>query len=458
MAAPRAFCARNTETFPLPPSATATGLAGNNMPFPKSPCRLRGRAEQNGMLMTDILFTDVERPVRFLHCPMLLGQARRFFHAWPHEEARLPEGDAVIHVRAFGREPGGYDIRAPWMPGPCHEPSMASALCSLAIELVAAFCESHPQMTCLHAAAVRSGNGTLLLLGDNHAGKSTLVARLMAEGRVCLGDDLIGVAPGGTLWSFGIPPRLRLPLPSSPGLAAFVQKNRGIRDDRYQYLRADCAFSAPFGQALPPDRIIILQRRSGERARLLPVTHDSGLMQLLPHYVMRRGSADIVLGQAAHLIRNVPAFVFRYSGLDEAADVLLNRPSTDAVAPEAPHHPRPHESSPAMYARETPRLSRTCHRQAPGTRIRVEHGNIFLMDGASDRMYGLNRLGETLWHMLEQPLSEAEAAQLLQEAFPGTDKGRIAHDVAEIFARLRHEGLILRCTPETPPRAEKNRN
>ena len=34
MAAPRAFCARNTETFPLPPSATATGLAGNNMPFP----------------------------------------------------------------------------------------------------------------------------------------------------------------------------------------------------------------------------------------------------------------------------------------------------------------------------------------------------------------------------------------------------------------------------------------
>lgn len=327
---------------------------------------------------------------------------------------------------------------------------MASALCSLAIELVSAFCEAHPQMTCLHAA-VRFGSGAALLLGDNHAGKSTLVSRLMAEGQVCLGDDLIGVVPGGALWAFGIPPRLRLPLPSSPKLAAFVQKNRGIRDDRYQYLRADCAFSAPFGQALPLERIIILQRRSGEHARFLPLTQDSGLMQLLPHYVMRRGSADIVLGQAAHLIREVPAFVFRYSSLDEAADALLNRLSTDAVTPDAPPLPQPHESCTAMPPRESPPLSRVCHIQAPGTRIRMEHGHIFLMDGASDRMYGLNRLGEALWRMLEQPLSEAEAAQLLQEAFPRTDKGRIAYDVAELFARLRHEGLILRCRAETPP-------
>ena len=405
--------------------------------------------------MTDLLIAGLKQPVRFFRCPMLLGQVRRFFHSWPHEEVAPSPGGAVIHVRAFGREEKGYDIRAPWLPEPLHEPTMASALCSLAIELVAAFGEEHPDVTCLHAAAVQIGGNTVLLLGDNRAGKSTLVARLMAQGQLSLGDDLIGVTPQGELLSFGIPPRLRLPLPPSAALAAFARTYKGIRDDRYQYLQAACGLCAPFGQRALPTHIVILQRRGTESARFLPLEHRSGLMQLLPHYVMRRGSAETVLSQASQLIREIPALMFRYSNLDEACDALLHRLE---AAPSAPAAPLPPAGFPLPSPAEQQRgpLSRACFIQAPGTRLRVKHGNTFLLDGASDRVYGLNSLGKALWNLLEEPLSEAEAAFLLQEAFPHAEKQQIAHDVAELFSLLKAEGLIVEPKPQPslPPREQ----
>ena len=128
--------------------------------------------------MTDLLFAGLKQPVRFFRCPMLLGQVRRFFHSWPHEEVAPSPGGAVIHVRAFGREEKGYDIRAPWLPEPLHEPTMASALCSLAIELVAAFGEEHPDVTCLHAAAVQLDGNTVLLLGESGTGKEVMASSI----------------------------------------------------------------------------------------------------------------------------------------------------------------------------------------------------------------------------------------------------------------------------------------
>ena len=55
----------------------------------------------------------------------------------------------------------------------------------------------------------------MLMFGANRAGKSVLTARLMAAGHIGCGDDMIGMTEEGEIVSFGIPPRLRLPLPRS---------------------------------------------------------------------------------------------------------------------------------------------------------------------------------------------------------------------------------------------------
>jgi hypothetical protein len=57
------------------------------------------------------------------------------------------------------------------------------------------------------AAAIVSDDGLVLILGRSRAGKSTVAARAMANGRTVLGDDQVFVDRSGRCWPF--PRRLR---------------------------------------------------------------------------------------------------------------------------------------------------------------------------------------------------------------------------------------------------------
>ena len=400
--------------------------------------------------MTDALFAGVRLPVRFLHCPALFRQAREFFHAWPLEICQTPARECSIQVAASGLETTGYDISAPWLKAPLHEPTVTSALCSLSIELIAAFCKEH-DMLCLHAAAMGFQEEHTLLLGGNHAGKSTLIARLMADGCTSCGDDLIGITPRGNIFSFGIAPRLRLPPPPSRPLLDFLSQHKGIGDTRYQYIKADSPLIASFGYTAPLTRIVMLQRQSEGPVELIPLTQSSGLEGLLSHYVMQRGSAEAVFRQASAIMQHIPAACFRYASLDETASLLKKVPdkthsATPEAAVEAPYRGRTRKLR-AMRSRALkPRPhSLQCYVQAPGVQAFSEYGSLFLTDSSSDAVFGLNSPGEIVWSMLEQPLSEQEASLLLQEAFPTISRSRIQRDVEELFRRLKHKKLIVPC-------------
>ena len=304
-------------------------------------------------------------------------------------------------------------------------------------------------MFCLHAAAVRLHQETTLLLGNNHAGKSTLVVRLMADGQTSFGDDIIGMTERKDVLSFGIPPRLRLPLPPSDALSEFAGRHRGIHDERYQYVDAADSLSAPFGQSSPLQRIIILRRQSGGKTGFARLGRQEALQNLLPHYVMRRGSADAVLAHASMLAREIPAFLFLYSDLDEAAKLLHDVSERRTAPPEIPAISFPCRSGTGRrpLCRRRPKSTR----KASAARVWIRNksvrqvaacGSVFLIDDNADAVHALNAPGLAVWNMLEHPLSEEEAVLLLGEVFPDVPKTRMMHDVSTLFRTLREKRLI----------------
>ena len=193
----------------------------------------------------------------------------------------------------------------PGCPLPATNLSRACLLCSLAIELVAACCHACPHLISLHAAAVCLHGRTLIFCGDNRAGKSTLVTRLMADAARGLGDDLLGLHRG-KIFSFGVAPRLRLPPPSSPALKRFMNERPGIRDRHYGYLAPSPDDLAPWGERHAPDAVILLERTPGSRAVLLPASAATGMDNVLARFLIPDGGAREVL-QAGLATAGCPA-------------------------------------------------------------------------------------------------------------------------------------------------------
>lgn len=70
--------------------------------------------------------------------------------------------------------------------------------------------DHEPDRLHLHAGAVTRGDATVLVVGSSHAGKSTLVAKLVEKGWSYLSDEQIGVTPDGRLVAFPRPITLRV--------------------------------------------------------------------------------------------------------------------------------------------------------------------------------------------------------------------------------------------------------
>ncbi|MBQ3059473.1 MAG: PqqD family peptide modification chaperone [Desulfovibrio sp.] len=409
--------------------------------------------------MICLSFAHLSLPVYLRGCTSLPQEIQNFFAAWPFttiQPAReYPHGPSLtMGADAKGR--ALYTVDAPWLPTHFQEDSLACALCNLSIEMIIAVCREHG-LLCLHAAALRMGRHMPLLLGSNGAGKSSLAARLMANGHTGYGDDLVGMSGQGTALSFGIAPRLRLPLPPSPTLAAFVHSCQGISDARYCYLDPASVALARHGEEKPVSHCILLQRRQGADARLRPLPPQTALLRLLPRYIMQCGEAAPLLQQAAALAGRLPVLLLRYDSVDAAAACLEQYLELYA--------PIDHENAPCIALSEV-RQAGTGHvplptgrgvrRRRPGkaparqrwqqrSGVRVlRHGRqLFLSAPAGSALHRLNPLGQAVWSLLESPLSMAEAAGLLAEAFPGTGRERIRKDTARLFQDLCLAGLIV---------------
>ena len=414
------------------------------------------------MAHQDVFFAGVPGAVRLHDCQDLLPALDAFFRLWPHapQPAGLPtisgtlpsglhETAPLLAITPQGR---GYRLRSPWLPAPRYEPSRACLLCSLTIELVAACCHACPRLISLHAAAVCLHGRTLIFCGDNRAGKSTLVTRLMADAARGLGDDLLGLHQG-KIFSFGVAPRLRLPLPSSPVLKRFMNERPGIHDRHYGYLTPSPDNLAPWGERHGPDAVIVVDP---DMMASMPagLTAATGMDNVLARFLIPDGGAPEVLRLGSQLLDALPCRILRYDDLDEAAELLAQQAPLLPPAALLPADFPPVTDSSVSYARlaaEQPPSaeaagdagdSRTPWQQRSGLSCRQAGQSIFLTDSHGNHIFRLDGTGAVIWQLLSAPLSRDEALSLLAETFPDVPQARIRHELKRLFQALFEARLI----------------
>ncbi|MDL2284903.1 PqqD family protein [Oxalobacter sp. OttesenSCG-928-P03] len=406
-------------------------------------------------VMADVYFTGLPQPLRLKGPARLFSLVRRFFPTWySREEACDEEASPVITVHAEGR--AGWHITVPWLLSPLRERSETSLLCSLSVDMATAYFRANPSLISMHCAASAFNGRLVVFPNTNRAGKSTLVARLMAAGFTSFADDQLPITPEGCGISLGIPPRLRLPLPAGDDtLSRFFASHQGSRNKRYAYLDAQAPCLAPFGEQCPIGAFVLLARSDSGPARLVPADEITGLQSLVRQNLMRQGGSREVFNRSTELIKARPCWTLHYSSLDDAVTLLQEAfASADPYGfdftgehrkkqTQKPYEPLPLtaqdvlparlESSPEdIYIRKSRIISE------------ARQDDIFLIEEAEDAIYHLNPMAAAIWNMLEEPLSETDAAKLFSDVFSDTPPGQIEHDVAVFFDMLREKELIVK--------------
>ncbi len=83
------------------------------------------------------------------------------------------------------------------------------------------------------------------------------------------------------------------------------------------------------------------------------------------------------------------------------------------------------------------------YQQNPDIHFRQVDGECFLADGEMNSLFNLNDLGTAVWRVMSTPMTIDNVSQLLIEAFPDTDAGRIRSDVKALFVDLINAGIII---------------
>lgn len=147
----------------------------------------------------------------------------------------------------------------------------------------------------LHASAVARGGEAWAFLGNTGLGKSTLAAKLCAQGYSFVADDIVAIRfdPERGPLILPAPPRLKLALQSIaalgedpadlPQLHPFVEKRaRFVTDDRAE-------------EPLPLRRLYRLNY--GERMAIIPRPADAAMLYLIEHSYIGRLSSQLLQPQ-----------------------------------------------------------------------------------------------------------------------------------------------------------------
>ncbi len=190
------------------------------------------------------------------------------------------------------------------------------------------YLQLRPDTPCLHAGAVRIGEGLVCLIGRGRAGKSTLCGELLAAGHQLYCDDVLPIDPQTHEGiGMGIAPVLRLPAPATPRarIAAFAAARLGPRSRSRAYLAVEEGRIAPFGSRAPVRHIVLLERKEGEKARLVPVSVADTLRELIIRNFGSRADVRVALGKLHTVVAAARCQRLIYSDLRQAADLIARQ-------------------------------------------------------------------------------------------------------------------------------------
>ncbi|MEX0808587.1 MAG: PqqD family protein [Dongiaceae bacterium] len=397
-----------------------------------------GPAADTGLLT----FANLSRPIAFFDSWPVAEILLRLLRGWPLVTDRLAGGPPAITVR---REGGLYRVDCGWSEGARDLADPIDAACALIAELIQALLAEQGKRLCLHSAAVEIDGRLILFPSDYRAGKSTFVAALAARGARIFSDDVLpltadrgfGIAPG-------LSPRLRRPLPNdiSSGLRAFVDRHCGPTSTRYRYLDLGPMHLAAFGEVAPIGAFVLLERETGAEARLFETSAAEVLRRLVLRNFARSMPASVILARLHGLVEIGPRYRLRYARAEEGADLVLRAAKSwgsDATGRPWPASPPPRPLAAVPLAALPP----GCFLRHPAVSETTVDQEAFLTDPTGWSIHYLNPLGTALWRLFSQPMSIADATEILHAAFPERSRAQLAKDVGQWVLQVRAQGFLI---------------
>ena len=268
-------------------------------------------------------------PVRVENADAVLAYLPYYIAGWPirwagnsGNAAAVPADVRILETpdgmfRVVSTGPGGADFEFD---------NPYDAANGLAGALISVHVARQPDTICLHAGAAEIGGGLAIVLGESHAGKSSVALHLAVLGHRFFGDDQIAVslgpAPHGTC--LGLMPKVRTPLPDDcgPAFRQFVDGYTAMEGDGMTYLKLWEGEAGNFGDSAPVTAIVFLDRRADGGCEMTPARRPELLKALVstafaPHIPSARLLAGLsTLADATRL------FHLRFSSSREAAALL----------------------------------------------------------------------------------------------------------------------------------------
>lgn len=270
-----------------------------------------------------LAFADIGTPVALMGCDELAPISRQILRGWDMRDsvaAAATQTDIVI-----SRTEKGYIRRSPWSAKTVAFRHPVDAVCDFLVDLTNAPIADHPQLLCLHTAAVLIDEGLALFPGAYKAGKSNLSLHCAAAGFRLFGDDVLPIDGESKVGiAAGILPRLRLPLPdnSDAAFTDFVTRHEGPRSDRYLYVDLEPASFAPRGTRAPITAIVLPERIDMGSPDIAEISRSEALKRAILQNFSRTQPAIDILDHLHDIVAGARCFELRYRTGEEAVDLL----------------------------------------------------------------------------------------------------------------------------------------
>lgn len=399
-------------------------------------------AETPALTSTMLRFDGVTRPVLVADDGEILKCLRSVMTSWGFDELG-PRVMRAPFITARLRK-GRYEILSPYR-APVRYRDPLGAACTLISDLIRAYIDEDEALLCLHAAAAEFAGRLVILPNTYRSGKSTFAAYLAAAGVRLYGDDVVPIRwRDHVAQAAGIAPRLRLPLPddASPEVKAFIKRRGGAESSRYLYLDLPGAALAGRGEQSPIGAFVLLQRRQGAKAELIPMGASEMLERLVIRNFANRVDATDILDCLHDMVTNVPCHTLRYGHAAGAVDLLKDHFASWPQPDQPQDRPRPRAvpATPLPVGGGASPHGR--FRRNPDVVEKPVEDEVFLVETKSNAIYKLNTVGGALWRLLDSPMTADQATTVICLAYPDIPPDDIARDVAQVLGELEFKGLV----------------
>ena len=282
--------------------------------------------------MTDyrqLVFSDFKRRLNLVNAPELGDSLRSILCGWDVQANEELSDSADM---TFTKARRGYDltIRLDDLKTTKRSETprtICDAACGFHYEAYRWYRSAFRDHLCIHAAAVKIGDGIVLFPNTFAAGKSILSVALASHGYRLYADDVVALDMNNhEAVSLGILPRLRLPLPSkaiSPLMSRFLQTRRCLESQTDLYIGLEHELQANLGERGKIAAIVVLERLTRYTpARLAPIGAAEAMRAIITQNFNTAHDVTKIFSVLKETTFNSKTYKLIYSEMDDAVKSL----------------------------------------------------------------------------------------------------------------------------------------